>query len=180
MEIFPAWGWSTQVVAGQPVTCLSAEAQRLKHRGYPARPIDAADLDTIADIDEPARFDPTGRPVEDDEADLVEGTEGASDRLLEPFGAWPLPASHPEAKAAERARTVATLVAGRPQVGFARLEVVDGHPHLGQLSVLAEYGRLGIGTSLVVAACDWARRRSHRLITLTAFADIPFNAPLYR
>lgn len=180
IEIFPAWGWTERVVAGRPVTCLSAEAQRLKHRGYPARPTDAADLATIAHIDEPARFDPTVRPVEDDEADLVKGIEEASDRRLEPFGAWPLPASHPAAKAAERARTAATLVAGRPPVGFARLEAVDGHPHLGQLSVLPEYGRLGIGTSLVVAGCDWARRRGHRLITLTTFADIPFNAPFYR
>lgn len=180
MEIFPAWGWAERVVAGRRVTCLSAEAQRLKHRGYPARPSDAADLAAIAQIDQPARFDLTVRPVEDDEADLVEGIEEASDRLLEPFGAWPLPASNQAAKAAERARTAATLVAGRPPVGFARIEIVDGHSHLGQLSVLPEYGRLGIGTSLVVAACDWARRRGHRLITLTTFADIPFNAPFYR
>lgn len=180
MEIFPAWGWTERVVAGRPVTCLSAEAQRLKHRGYPVRRTDAADLAAIAHIDEPARFDPTVRPVEDDEADLVEGIEEGSDRLLEPFGAWPLPASRPEAKAAERARTAATLVAGRPPVGFVRIEVVDGHSHLGQLSVLPEYGQMGIGTSLVVAACDWARRRGDRLTTLTTFADIPFNAPLYR
>ena len=180
MEIFPAWGWTERVVAGWRVTCLSAEAQRLKHRGYPARLTDAADLAAIAQIDEPAGFDPTVRPVEDDEVDLMMGIEEASDRLLEPFGAWPLPASRPEAKAAERARTAATLVAGRPPVGFGRLEVVDGHPHLGQLSILPEYGRLGIGTSLVVTACDWARRRGYRLITLTTFADIPFNAPFYR
>ncbi len=180
IEIFPAWGWTERVVAGRRVTCLSAEAQRLEHRGYPTRPSDAADLASIAHIDEPARFVPPVRRVEDDEADLVEGIEEASDRLLEPFGAWPLPASCPESKAAERARTAATLVAGRPPVGFARVEVVDGHPHLGQLSVLPEYGRLGIGTSLVAAACDWARRRGHRLITLTTFADIPFNAPFYR
>ncbi len=91
-----------------------------------------------------------------------------------------MPASNPAANAAERTRTVATLVAGRPPVSFARLEVVDGHAHLGQLSVMPEYGRLGIGTSLVVAACDWARRRGHGLITLTTFADIPFNTPFYR
>jgi ribosomal protein S18 acetylase RimI-like enzyme len=180
MEIFPAWGWTERVVAGRRVTCLSAEAQRLKHRGYPARPSDAGDLASIAHIDEPARFDPTVRPVEDDEADLVKGIEEVSDRLLEPFGAWPLPASCPAAKAAERDRTAATLVAARPPVGFLRLEVVDGHAHLGQLSVLPEYGRMGIGTSLVAAACDWARQRGHRLITLTTFADIPFNAPFYR
>ncbi len=65
-------------------------------------------------------------------------------------------------------------------VGFARLEIVDGHAHLGQLSVLPEYARLGVGTSLVRSACRWARRQGHRVLTLTTFADIPFNAPFYR
>jgi predicted N-acetyltransferase YhbS len=77
-------------------------------------------------------------------------------------------------------RTVATLVAGRPPVGLARLESVDGHAHLGQLSVLPEYGGLGIGTSLVEAGAAWARRRGDRVLTLTTFADVPFNAPWYR
>jgi GNAT superfamily N-acetyltransferase len=180
IEIFPAWGWTERVVADRRVTCLSAEAQRFKHRGYPTRPGDAADLAAMAHIDEPPCFDPTIRPVEVGEADLVEGIEVASDRLLEPFGAWPLPPADSASKAAERARTAATLVAGRPPAGFARLEVVDRHAHLGQLSVLPEYGRLGVGTALVNTACDWARRRGHGLITLTTFADIPFNAPFYR
>jgi len=110
----------------------------------------------------------------------VAGIEAASDRLLEPFGAWPLPAAGPADKAAERARTATTLVAGRPPVGFARIEIVDGHTHLGQLSVLPYYGRLGVGTALVHAACQWSRWRGFRFITLTTFADIPFNAPFYR
>lgn len=49
-----------------------------------------------------------------------------------------------------------------------------------EVSLTPEYGRLGIGTALVVAACDRVRRGGHRLITLTTFADIPFNAPFYR
>lgn len=179
-EVFPAWGWTDRVVAGRRVICLSAEAQRLKHRGYPLRPSDPADLAAIAHIDEPPCFDPEVRPVEKGEEDLVDGIETASDRLVEPYGAWPLPPADPASKATERSRTVATLVAGRPPVGFARLETVDGHAHLGQLSVLPEYGRLGIGASLVEAAYAWARQRGHRALTLTTFADIPFNAPLYR
>jgi len=180
IEIFPAWGWTERVVDETRIVCLNAEAQRLKHRGYPPRPVDAADLAAIAHINEPACFDPTVRPAEAEEEDLIEGIETASDRLLEPFGAWPLPATDPTAKAAGRARTATTLVAGRPPVGFARLEIVDGHAHLGQLSVLPEYGRLGVGTSLVHAACQWSRRRGFHFLTLTAFTDIPFNAPFYR
>lgn len=180
IEVFPAWGWTERELAGRRVVCLTAEAQRLKHRGYRSRPGDADDLAAIAHLDEPPCFDPTVRPAEDGEADLVEGIEIASARLLDAFGAWPLPPADPEAKAAERARTAATLVAGRPPVGFARLEVVDGHAHLGQLSVLPEYGRLGVGTSLVGRACDWARQHRLGVVTLTTFAHIPFNAPFYR
>ena len=77
-------------------------------------------------------------------------------------------------------RTVATLVAGRPPVGMARIELVDGHAHLGQLSVLPEYGRLGIGTDLVQASIEWARERGYDELTLTTFADVPFNAPWYQ
>jgi GNAT superfamily N-acetyltransferase len=70
--------------------------------------------------------------------------------------------------------------AGRPPVGFARLEVVDGHTHLGQLSVLPEHGPIGVGTSLVHAACQRSRRQGFRFLTLTTFAGIPFNGPFYR
>jgi GNAT superfamily N-acetyltransferase len=180
IEIFPAWGWTERVVDEKRIVCLSAEAQRLKHRGYPPRPVDVADLAAIAHINEPACFNPTVRVLEAGEQDLVAGIETASEQLLEPFGAWPLPPADPAAKAAERARIATTLVAGRPPVGFARLEIVDGHAHLGQLSVLPEYGRLGVGTSLVRAACQWGRRQGFRFLTLATFADVPFNAPFYR
>jgi GNAT superfamily N-acetyltransferase len=71
-------------------------------------------------------------------------------------------------------------VAGRPAVGFVRLENVDGHTHIGQLSVLPEYGRLGLGRALMEAACAWARERGDQLVTLTTFSGVSFNAPWYR
>ena len=83
--------------------------------------------------------------------------EAGSERLFQPLGIWPLPAASPDDIAALGDRTVATLVAGRPPVGMARIELVDGHAHLGQLSVLPEYGRLGLGTDLVQASIEWAR-----------------------
>jgi GNAT superfamily N-acetyltransferase len=180
VEIFPSWGWTTRRVGKRDVACLTAEAQRFKHRGYPPRRQDAADLELIKDIDEPPCFDPTVRLMDPSEEDLLVGIETASDRLLEPFGLWPLPPAPPEARQAEKSRTFATLVAGKPPIGLARLELVDGHLHLGQLSVLAEYGRLGIGRALVEAACEVASQRGDQLITLTTFTGIPFNAPWYR
>ena len=64
-------------------------------------------------------------------------------------------------------------------VGYARVELVDGHAHLEQLSVVPEHGGRGIGTALLDAIADWARDRGDDQITLTTFRDVPFNAPLY-
>lgn len=74
---------------------------------------------------------------------------------------------------------VAVDAEGRP-VGYARGELLDGHAHLEQLSVLPELGRRGIGTTLMQAVADWARDRGHRALTLTTFRDVAFNEPLYR
>jgi GNAT superfamily N-acetyltransferase len=185
VELFPAWAWTERLVCGRPVVCLTAEAQRFKHRGYPERSQDGDDLALLAGsaaAAEPACFDPTVRPLEDGEEDLAALVETGSDRL---FGSAGIDISllaaadaHDVASAVER--TSAVLVAGRPPVGMARLELVDGHAHLGQLSVLPEYGRLGIGAALVEASVDWARRRGDGVLTLTTFADVPFNAPWYR
>ena len=71
------------------------------------------------------------------------------------------------------------LVAGDPAVGFASVTVVDGEAHLAQLSVDPASGRRGIGTALVAAVCDWARSQNYAAVSLTAFRDIPWNAPFY-
>ena len=64
-------------------------------------------------------------------------------------------------------------------VGYALVELVDGHTHLEQISVVPEAGRQGIGTALIEAVVDWARARGDLGVTLTTFRDVPFNAPLY-
>jgi GNAT superfamily N-acetyltransferase len=179
VELFPSWVWTERLIAGQPVVCLTAEGQRFKHRGYQERPADRADLALLGGQDG-AFFDPTVRPLEVGEEDLVPLVEAGSERLFEATGIWPLPPASPAAIAAIEQRTRATLVAGRPPVGIARLEVVDGHAHLGQVSVLPEYGRLGIGTDLVEASIEWARDNGYDVLTLTTFADVPFNARWYQ
>lgn len=114
--------------------------------------------------------------MEPGEEHLLQSIDDQADRLFEPFGYWPLPDIEPDPATPG---TVTTLVAGRPPVGFAEICVVDGHAHLAELSVLPDHGRKGIGRALVEAACDWARSGGHDVITLTTFADIPFNAPWY-
>lgn len=71
------------------------------------------------------------------------------------------------------------LVAGRPPVGFARVDELDGQAHLEQLSVHPMAARRGLGRALVEAAANESRLRGFTEMTLCAFADIAFNAPFY-
>lgn len=70
--------------------------------------------------------------------------------------------------------------AAGPPIGFAHLVVLDGFAHLDQVSVLPEHGRRGIGTALVRAVMEEARWAGHRRLSLTTYADVPWNAPFYR
>ena len=71
------------------------------------------------------------------------------------------------------------MVAGRPPLGFARLEMIDNQAHLAQLAVNVQYARQGIGRSLVLAAKAWAQEAGFHSISLTTFKDVPFNAAFY-
>jgi GNAT superfamily N-acetyltransferase len=91
-------------------------------------------------------------------------------------------ADHDPFDADELAAAVVLFVAtddDEEPVGYAMVELVDGHAHLEQLSVLPDHGGQGIGTELLDAVAGWARGQGHTEVTLTTFRDIPFNAPLY-
>lgn len=64
-------------------------------------------------------------------------------------------------------------------VGFIRLEVLDGDPHVEQVSVHPDQAGHGIGASLLAAAEQLARARGHHRITMTTFRDVPWNGPYY-
>ncbi|MCZ2814863.1 GNAT family N-acetyltransferase [Modestobacter sp. VKM Ac-2984] len=121
----------------------------------------------------------TGAQVRDaDDADLAQlaAVESAADELFAPLGLTDLP---PPATAEARARAWRVLVAGRPVAGFAVLELMDGAVHLEQLSVHPAHGRRGIGTALLAATLDTARRHEADRVTLLTYADVPWNAPFY-
>lgn len=120
------------------------------------------------------------RPAALSEFSLLPALEAAADQVygsLEPaipFGDFP-----PPARPQEYAQAFHIMVAGRPPVGFVRLEIVDGNVHMEQLAVMPEYGRRGVGRALVTAARAWAQEAGFHAMTLCTFADVPFNAPFY-
>lgn len=126
------------------------------------------------------------RPAALSELSLLPAIEAEADAVFGPaFGtgsggedmAAQLP---PAATVAEFAQALHIMVAGRPPVGFARLEELDGAAHLEQLSVVPEWSGQGIGRALVEAAKAWARESGYHRMTLSTFAGIAFNAPFYR
>jgi ribosomal protein S18 acetylase RimI-like enzyme/VanZ family protein len=64
-------------------------------------------------------------------------------------------------------------------VGFALVASVDGVSHLEEIDVDPDHARKGIGRALVEEVCADARRRGRDFVTLTTYADVPWNAPWY-
>lgn len=77
------------------------------------------------------------------------------------------------------AQAVAVLVVGSPPYGFAAVGEADGCAHLDEVAVLPGRMRRGVGSRLVEAACGWARDHGYSAITLTTYADIPWNQPFF-
>jgi GNAT superfamily N-acetyltransferase len=58
-------------------------------------------------------------------------------------------------------------------------DVVDGNLHVEEVAVVPDAGGQGHGTALLDAAAAAARAGGHPAVTLTTFADVPFNRPWY-
>ncbi len=71
------------------------------------------------------------------------------------------------------------LVAGDPVIGFAHVVDLVAHAHLAQISVHPDHGRRGVGAALLEAAAERATLKGHGSLTLTTYADLPWNAPFY-
>jgi len=120
---------------------------------------------------------PEIRVATDHELDDLAEIERRADTLFTVSGIGPLPDPEAAHEWVSDARLV--LVAGRPPVGFARIDEVDGHAHLEQLSVLPGHMRRGVGSLLLDAACEWATEHGYRAMTLCTFGDVEWNAPFY-
>jgi GNAT superfamily N-acetyltransferase len=64
-------------------------------------------------------------------------------------------------------------------VGYASIEPLGGWWHLHEVSVDPLYGRRGAGTVLLLDVIARAHRAQAVGVSLTTFADLPFNGPWY-
>jgi GNAT superfamily N-acetyltransferase len=67
---------------------------------------------------------------------------------------------------------------GEP-VGYVMVSEVDGRAHIDQMSVHPDHQGLGAGRALVDQVRAWARDTGRNSITLTTYAEVPWNRPLY-
>jgi GNAT superfamily N-acetyltransferase len=116
------------------------------------------------------------RPAEPDELPALPQLAQEADSLFQDAG-MVMPPGGPTVEELQAARVV--LVAGRPPVGFAQVDELGGLAHLAELDVAPGRMRQGIGTALLEAACAWAHEHGYPAITLTTFAEVPWNAPFY-
>ncbi|MGC0365425.1 GNAT superfamily N-acetyltransferase [Rhodococcus sp. 27YEA15] len=64
-------------------------------------------------------------------------------------------------------------------IAYVLVEIVDGCAHVEQVSVHPDHARRGIGARLIDAVTTWAYLHHLDSVTLTTFADVPWNAPYY-
>jgi GNAT superfamily N-acetyltransferase len=65
-------------------------------------------------------------------------------------------------------------------VGFLITAIVDGCLHIDQVSVDPCSARRGLGRALLEHAAEQAAAAGIHAMTLTTFADVPWNAPYYQ
>ncbi|MFE2376908.1 GNAT family N-acetyltransferase [Streptomyces sp. NPDC059398] len=64
-------------------------------------------------------------------------------------------------------------------VAYLIADHVDGNMHIEQVSVHPDSARRGIGRALLDHVAERAAADGNRALTLTTFADVPWNAPYY-
>jgi GNAT superfamily N-acetyltransferase len=64
-------------------------------------------------------------------------------------------------------------------VAYLLVQVLDGSAHIDQVSVHPSLARQGLGRRLLDTVAAWAAQRGLSALTLTTFANVPWNAPYY-
>ncbi|MDQ0793115.1 GNAT family N-acetyltransferase [Streptomyces sp. B1I3] len=66
-----------------------------------------------------------------------------------------------------------------PPVGYLIADRVDSAAHIEQVSVTPAASRRGVGRGLIDHLAGWAGHQGLAALTLTSFAEVPWNAPYY-
>jgi GNAT superfamily N-acetyltransferase len=75
---------------------------------------------------------------------------------------------------------LSSSVAGDDVVaGYLVADVIDGNLHVEQVSVRPRAARRGVGRALIEHLASLGRAEKVPALTLTTFADVPWNAPYY-
>jgi GNAT superfamily N-acetyltransferase len=64
-------------------------------------------------------------------------------------------------------------------IAYLVSSVVDGCPHIEQVSVAVAHARRGLGAALIDHLAALAAAEGRAALTLTTFRDVPWNAPYY-
>ena len=117
------------------------------------------------------------RIAEPDDLPLIQGIEAEADRqfgeLMDTSG-WGSPPT-----GEERARCGTIVVIGQPALGFAHVVELGGGQHLDAIAVRPGFQRRSLGIRLLCAAFGVVADAGGDELTLTTFADVPWNGPWY-
>jgi GNAT superfamily N-acetyltransferase len=123
----------------------------------------------------------TVRPARPDDLPILPAIERAA---AAQFRASPYPALAD----AELASTAINLTredvwvvvdAADQPVGFAMVRMLAGAAHVHELDVHPQHARQRLGQRLIQEVAHWARAQGASALTLTTFADVPWNGPYY-
>ena len=124
------------------------------------------------------------RPGRPDDLACLRGIERAAGEVFASIGMAAVAAEEPPSLdvLASYQEDGRCLVAADPDdrpVAYLLVDAVDGAGHVEQVSVHPDWARRHIGRRLLGAAEGWAHDRGLRALTLTTFAEVPWNAPYY-
>lgn len=117
-------------------------------------------------------------PARADELALLRDVEAAAGASFAEVGMPEIAADEPPSlpTLAEYQRDGLAWVAGDPPYAYLLAKWVDGALHVEQVSVHPRVARRGVGRALIEHAAAYAGGAA---LTLTTFAEVPWNAPYY-
>jgi GNAT superfamily N-acetyltransferase len=101
--------------------------------------------------------------------------ERAAGQVFADVGLAEIAAHEPPSEEVLRRHLDGIWACGDPPIAYIFTEPVDGCLHIEQVSVHPDHARQGIGRALI----EHVARLAGTAVTLTTFADVPWNGPYY-